>query len=122
MCLSEKLRYGEIEPMTRAALEAAFASSDANRICEALYSAAHHEADWLWSQAQCLKMLNHESLQVRSSALMALSEIGIFRGHLDLETVLPEIQRFASDPDLSPIVEDALGTIRVYKLRQQQLQ
>jgi hypothetical protein len=67
-------------------------------------------------------MLNHESLQVRSSALLALSEIGIFRGHLDLEIVVPEIQRFASDPLLSPIAEDALDTIRVYKLRQQRLQ
>jgi hypothetical protein len=60
---------------------------------------------------------DHESLLVRSTALIALGEIALFRGHLDLETVLPEIHRVASDPALAPFAEDALDNIRVAKLR-----
>ena len=110
MC--EKPKYVEIRPSSRAEMEAAFASSDPNTICNALYSAAQHEADWRWSQTQCLRMLNHETLLVRSAALIALGEIALYRGHLDLEIVLPEIQRFTNDSALAPFVEDALDNIR----------
>jgi hypothetical protein len=116
--LSEKPKYVEIPPREREELEAAFKSNDPNVVCNALYSAAQHEADWRWSQGHCLKMLNHESLLVRSSALIALGEIALFRGHLDLETVLPEMQRFANDPALAPFVEDALDNIRASNLLQ----
>lgn len=116
--MSEKLKYVEIPPREREELQSALKSGDPNEVCNALYSAAQHEVDWRWSQAQCLKMLNHESLLVRSAALVALGEIAIFRGHLDLETVVPEIQRFANDPALGPFVEDFFVSIRASKLLQ----
>jgi len=114
----EKLKYVEIPPREREELESAFRSNDPNEVCNALYSAAQQEVDWHWSQAQCLKMLNHESLLVRSAALLALGEIAIFRGQRDLETVLPEIQRFANDPALGPFVEDLFDSIRASKILQ----
>ena len=117
----EKPKYVEIQSRSRDELKAAFESNDANAICNALYSAAQHEPDWRWSQNQCLKMLKHESLLVRSTALVALGEIALFRGHLELETVLPEIQRFANDPALAPFVEDSLDNIRVAKIRHTRL-
>jgi hypothetical protein len=49
-------------------------------------------------------------------ALIALGEIALFRDHLDLETVLPQIQRFANDPELGPYVEDSLDNIRASKI------
>ena len=52
---------------------------------------------------------------------MALSEIAFFRGHLDLEIVLPEMERLENDPELAPIVEDALANIRVAKSRHSHL-
>jgi hypothetical protein len=116
--MSEKPKYVEIRQRERKELDAAFKSSDANVICNALYSAAEHEADWRWSQDQCLKMLNQESLLVRSTALIALGEIALFRGRLDLGIVLPQIQRSANDPALSPFAQDALDNIRAAKLRQ----
>lgn len=63
-------------------------------------------------------MLNHHSLLVRSTALIALGEIALFRGRLDLEIVLPEIHRVASDPALAPFAEDPLDNIRAAKLLQ----
>jgi len=63
-------------------------------------------------------MLNHESLLVRSTALIALGEIALFHGQLDLATVLPEINRVATEPALAPFAEDALDNIRAAKLLQ----
>jgi hypothetical protein len=114
--VSEKPKYVEIAPRRRDELEAELESNDPNVVCDALFSAAQHEADWRWSQTQCLRMLKHNSPLVRSNALIALGEIALFRGHLDLEIVLPEIQQFAGDPALGPFVEDALDNIRVFKL------
>ena len=116
--MSDKPKYVEIRPRLRGDLEDALSSSDDNEICNALYSAAQHEADWRWSQQQCLKLLDHESLLVRSTALIALGEIALFRGCLDLEAVLPEIHRVAGDPALAPFAEDALDNIRAAKLLQ----
>jgi hypothetical protein len=115
--VSDRPKYVEIKARTRAELEKSFANGDPNVVCEALYSAAQHEQDWRWSQTQCLKMLNHESLLVRSSALIALGEIALFRENLDLDVVLPELKRFESDPALGPYVEDALDNIRAANVR-----
>jgi len=114
--VSDKPKYVEIKPRPHQRLEECLASDDPNTICDALYSAAQHEQDWRWSQTHCLKLLNHESSLVRSAALIALGEIALFRGHLDLEVVLPEIKRFATDPALGAFVEDALDNIRVSKV------
>jgi hypothetical protein len=106
--VSEKPKYVEIQPRTRRELEQALASDDPNAVCNALYSAAQHESDWRWSQTQCLMMLKHESLLVRSTAIIALGEIALFRGELDRDVVLPELKRLVGDPALGPFVEDVL--------------
>jgi HEAT repeat protein len=98
--VSDKARYVEIKERTRAELEKSFASGDPNVVSEALYSAAQHEQDRRRSQTQCLKMLNHESLLVRSSALTALGEIALFRGNLALDVVLPAMKRFENESSL----------------------
>ena len=109
--MSEKPKYVEIKPRTRPELEEALASDDANTVCDALYSAAQHETDWHWTQAKCLAMLSHESLLVRSTAIIALGEIALFRGKLDRDLVLPELKRLASDPALGPFAEDVLADL-----------
>jgi len=109
--VSEKLKYVEIKPRTRAELEQQFGSLDPNVVCDALYSAAQHEPDWRWSQNQCLKMLQHESHVVRTGALIALGEIAIFQGQIDSDVVLPRIQQCKSDPALAPTAQDAIDDI-----------
>ena len=115
----QKLKYVEIKPRSKAQLLADFASSDNNLVCDALFSAAQHE-DWRWSQAQCLAMLKHESLTVRSCALIAIGEIATFRGEIDFDTVLPELQGLLNDPALAPFAEDALDDINLLRERQSQ--
>ena len=116
--MSDKPKYVEIKARPRLELVESLNSDDPSTICDALYSAAQHEPDWRWSQTQCLRMLLHESLLVRSTALIALSEIALFRGHLDVHIVIPEMQKLAADPALGPFVEDALDNIKASKLGQ----
>ena len=52
------------------------------------------------------------------AALIALGEIALFRGNLDLDVVLPEMKRFENDAALGPFVEDALDNIRVSNIRE----
>ena len=115
--MSHKPKYVEIKALPREELEKSLASDHPNIVCNALYSAAQHEQDWRWSQTQCLRMLNHESLLVRSAALIALGEIALFRGNLDLDVVLPEMKRLQNDSALRPFVKDALDNIRVANIR-----
>jgi hypothetical protein len=118
MSESDKARYVVIRPRLRTELEQLLSSGDPNNICDALFSAAQHEADWRWSQEQCLKMLNHAIPLVRSCALIALGEIALFRGQLDLTRVLPELKRLENDPTLGSYVEDALVNLETAGLIQ----
>jgi len=45
--MTDKPKYVEIQPRRRDELETKLESSDPNAICDALYSAAQHEEDWL---------------------------------------------------------------------------
>lgn len=83
MLVPDKPKYVEIKRQPRPELEESLTSTDPNRICNALYSAAQHEP--------C--KLNHESLLVRSAALIALGEIALFQGNLDLETLKSFFQK-----------------------------
>lgn len=114
--MSDKPKYEPIKPRPRAELEIALTSDDPDVVSQALFSAAQHESDWRWSQTQCLRMLSHKFLSVRSAALIALSEIALYRGHLDLHIVLPELRRLENDSDLAPLLGDALDNIRVAKI------
>jgi hypothetical protein len=53
-------------------------------------------------------MLQHDSELVRSAALIALGEIAIFRGQLDVDVVLPKMLQFKSDPALGSFAQDAM--------------
>ncbi len=110
--MNEKLRYIEIQPSSRKELEETFAGDDENAICNAMYSAAQHEPDWRWAQAELVKFLRHESLLIRSAAINALGELVFFRGLIDLEVVLPEIHKLQNDPALAPFVMDYLESIK----------
>ena len=112
MADEQKLKYAEIKPRPKTQLITEFASGDVNIICDALFSAAQHEPDWRWSQAQCLAMLTHDSITVRSCAIMAIGEIAIFRGEIDRDVVEPELERLLNDEVLRPDAHDALVLIR----------
>jgi len=110
--VSDKPKYVEIKPRSREELEGAFAGDDENAICNAMYSAAQHEPDWRWAQGELVRFLGHKSLVVRSTAVIALGELVLFRGHVDIEIVLPEIHKLGNDPDLAAYVEQYLEDLK----------
>jgi len=110
--MDEKPRYVEIEPRTREELEDAFRSSDESTLCNAMFSAAQYEPDWRWTQSQLLEFLTRESIGIRSAALIALGELALFQGHVDVEVVLPEVYKLKGIPALAPYVEDCIEDIK----------
>ena len=110
--MEDKPRYVEIEPRSRKDLELDFASDDENTVCIAMYSAAQYDPDWRWTQGKLLEFLNHHSLGIRSAALIALGELALFQGQIDVEVVLPEVHKLANEPALAPYVEECLEDIK----------
>jgi hypothetical protein len=110
--IDEKPQYVEIGPLSREDLEAAFASENENTVCNAMFSAAQHELDWRWAQGRLLQFLNHKSLLLRSTAVNALGELLLFRGHVDIELVLPEIHKLSGEPALAPFVKEYLEDLK----------
>jgi hypothetical protein len=110
--MEDKPKYVEIEPKSKAELEEAFASGDQTTLCNAMYSAAQYEPDWRWTQGKLLEFLACESVGIRASALIALGELALFQGRVDVEIVLPEVYKLANDPALAPYVEDCVGDIK----------
>jgi len=110
--LNNKFKYVEIKPRSREQLEAAFTSHDENEVSNAMYSAAQHEPDWRWTQGKLLEFLNHRSLLLRSTALVALGELALFRRRIDVEVVLPAICKAREEQALVPFVDDCLEDIK----------
>jgi hypothetical protein len=106
--------YKRFEWQSREDLVKALSSNDAQRIRDALYSAAQYESDWEWSEAQSLKFLNHKEFNVRWAAALSLGFIALYQHRLNLDKVLPELQAAKKDNLLAPHVEDSLDMIRQY--------
>jgi hypothetical protein len=77
-----------------------------------MYSAAQHELDWRWAQARLVGFLGHQSPLIRSTAVNALGELVLFRGHVDLEVVMPEILKLENDPALAALVKKYLEDLK----------
>jgi len=110
--VGEKREYVKINSRSREELRDVFAGDDENAICEAMYSAAQHEPDWRWAQGALVKFLGHKSLLVCSAAVNALGELVFFRGCVDIEVVLPEIQKLEKDRYLAPYVTQYLEDLK----------
>jgi hypothetical protein len=110
--MSGKREYVEIKPRSREELKATFAGDDEQAICDAMYSAAQHDPDWRWAQGELVRFLSHKSLLIRSTAVEALGEIVFFRGHVDIEAVLPEIHKLGNDPALATYVRKYLEGLK----------
>jgi HEAT repeat protein len=109
-----ELKYEEFHPQSRQDLVKALASNDPEQVRNALYSAAKHEADWAWSQEQCLKFLAHKESEVRWAAALSLGYIAVYQRKLDLTKVLPALHAAKKDGLIAPVVEDSLEMIQQY--------
>ena len=107
-------KYDDFYPQSREALVKALASDDPEQVRVALYSAAKYESDWAWTQAQCLKFLDHKDHLIRWAAVLSLGFIAVYQRKMDLATVLPRLHAAKKDDQIAPIVEDSLEIIQQY--------
>ena len=109
-----RLGYEEFFPQSRDELVSALASADTEKIRHALFSAAKFEPDWLWTQAQCLRFLDHADHMVRCAAAIALGYTAVYQRKLDLAEVLPKLHAAKQDALIASVVDDSLEMIHQY--------
>jgi hypothetical protein len=99
-------------PRDRATLEYSLASKDPNEIANALYSATRHDPDWKWVQGYCLTFLDSAYAQVRWVAATCLGDLATIHRRMDLDLVLPALQKAARDPLTAYAAEESLSNIK----------
>lgn len=108
------MRFHQVEPLSREELQAAFASRVEERAVEALISAAYYDPDWRWVQSQCLHFAASSSPSLRATAITCLGHLARVHRALDLDLVLPVLEKLADEPELRGRVEDTLDDIGMF--------
>jgi hypothetical protein len=89
-------------------------SADSVARMDALLSLALYDPDGEFAQDRCLALLHDSDRDVVATAILGLAHIARLHGSLDLERVLPELQRLRAEPALLGRVEDAMDDIAVF--------
>jgi hypothetical protein len=108
------VRYEAPKVATRDDLASALARGDDAATTSALLGLVYSDADWRWSQQQCIRLLDHRSSDVRGLAVTCLGHIARIYGDLDEDLVISAIQARESDPAVSHRAADVIDDIRTY--------
>jgi len=109
------LRYEETAPIARQAAESAIASEDSTSAARALIRVGLWEPERQWAERFCVGGLRDQRGEVRRAALIALGHLARRHHALQLDLVLPAVQRLLRDhPDLAGSADDMLDDIRMY--------
>jgi hypothetical protein len=108
------VRYIALDPISRKDAEEAFLSGSSEAVCYALARLVHHDPEWRWLQDKCIEMTNHPDINVVGLAITSFGDIARIHGNLDLDTVLPLLDKLHGDAELAGKVEDAWDDIATY--------
>ena len=92
-------------------MEQAFLGDDPRTIHDALISAAYWDQDWKWAQDKCLEFAKSPSEVVRAGAAYAFGLIAVFHAKLEMDAVLPVLEKLREDPATRPYAEGSLEVI-----------
>ena len=81
---------------------------------DALLSLAMYDPDWRSAQDLSLQHLRDPDIDVIATAVLGLAHIARRQHDLDIERVIPELERLRANQSLAGRVEDALDDIRIY--------
>jgi hypothetical protein len=81
---------------------------------EGLLSLSIYDPDWRSVQELCLQHLRDSDPDVVATAVLGLAHIARRQRDLDIDRVIPELERLRSNPKLAGRVEDALDDIRIF--------
>jgi len=108
---TEELNYVPVRRRTREEILSALSSGEAQKIHDALISAAYWDQDWRWAQQQLVNFADHEDELVLWAVVAGLGFIAVFHGEIDEETALPILNRLKNRPALAGDVEETLAEI-----------
>ena len=95
------MKYEAIEPLSRNAAEAAFASGDREAIVHALLGLAMHDDGWRWVQTKCVEFAHHPDPWIQRACAISLLHIARIHRQLDPEPTRLVFERLFANPELA---------------------
>lgn len=108
------MKYEEPQPMSRDDADDELKSNDASRISTALVSLTLHDEDPLWLEDLLLRHLDHEDAWVRGIAANCLGQVARLHRRLNLDKVIPALQKLLQDPATAGKASDSLDDIAMF--------
>ena len=107
-------RYEPIPEMTRDEALGLLKAPDVLSRSKALLSLALYDPDWRWVQNLSLALIDDPDANLKGTAALALAHLARIHRTLDLDAVLPALERLKNDEVIGARVEDALSDIEIY--------
>src|SRR5438034_132702 len=112
--MTEPMRYESPQPISKQAATAVFDRGVPIEVSKALIGLALNEPDWRWVQEVALGYLQGPDEALRMTAATALGHLARLHGTLDLDRVVPAVQRLLADPATEGRATDALDDIEMF--------
>lgn len=100
--------------VTRKKAESIFELGDSKEICANLVSLALNDTHWKWVQQKCIDYSDDPDPEVRGVAVTCLGHIARLHRELDVDVVVPVIQRLMHDPEVAGRAKDAWDDLSLY--------
>jgi hypothetical protein len=111
-----KLEYVVIKRLSQEEVESAILRNIPEELTRAVLSAALHSDNPGWAEEICLKLTNHESINVRCNAIQGFGHIARIHGRLNESKVKPIIEAALKDENyyLRGEADDTADDVEVY--------
>jgi len=106
--------YKDIHPVDKYYAEQVFASSDVEKICDAMVAVAFYEQDWKWAQDKFLGFFKDENSDISGLAATCLGHIARVHHNLEKEKVITVLRSRLGDAKIAGRIEDALDDIEQF--------
>ena len=101
-------------PVEKAELEEAFASDEAERVCNAMVATAFYEQDWRWAQDKCVSFFLGDNYQYIGLAATCLGHIARVLKTLEKDKIIDILTSRIGDEQFAGIIEDAIDDIKMF--------
>lgn len=81
---------------------------------KALFAATKYEEDWRWVQNHCLVALKSPVVRVRWAAATCLGDLALMGRPLDIQVVLPALEKAASDNEIADPASFSLSMVKQF--------
>jgi hypothetical protein len=108
------MKYEQPRPRSRDELASDLSSDDPHRVATAIIAAALHENDRRYVEDLIVQLLEHPDAWVRGASAIAAGHIARIHRSLDIDRIVPMINRLLKDSRTSGKAQDALDDILMF--------